>query len=106
MKRALPLCLAAGLALAFAVGVTAASAAPKQVDVGVIHAPDVVEKGTLPIATSSPASIPSQTNGIRTLGRAATAQAEAQIGDQKTFLILDDAFGIYRLANFTLKSVG
>ena len=106
MKRAWSLCFGVGLAVALAVGVTAASAASKQVDVGVIHAPDVVEKGTLPIATSSPASIPSQTNGIRTLGRAATAQVEAQIGDQKTFLILDDAFGIYRLANFTLKSVG
>ena len=32
--------------------------------------------------------------------------ADPPIGTVKTFLILDDFFGIYRLANFTLRGVG
>ena len=72
MKRAWPLCFAAGLAVALAVGVTAASAAPKKVDVTVEHAPDVVEKGTLPVPTTAPASVTpsSVTPGFSMLGRA------------------------------------
>src|SRR5262249_21179234 len=34
------------------------------------------------------------------------AAVDPPIGTVKTFLILDDFFGIYRLANFTLRRVG
>ena len=108
MKRAWPLCFAAGLAVALAVGVTAASAAPKKVDVTVEHAPDVVEKGTLPVPTTAPASVTpsSVTPGVSTLGRAAATASTAEVGDQKLFLYLDDAAGQYFFDTFTLKAMG
>jgi len=86
-----------------AVGVTAASAAPQHADVGIKHAPEVVEKGTLPLASLTPSS---KAGGFQTLGRAAAKAAAAEVGDTKTFLGLDDANGVYFFANFTLKAIG
>jgi hypothetical protein len=85
------------------VGVTAAMAAPKKIDVGVEHAPEVVEKGTLPLASTAPQS---RSGGFQTLGRAATKASAAAIGDTKIWLGLDDRAGQYFLTNFTLKAIG
>ena len=93
MKRAWSLCFVAGLAVALAVGVTAASAAPKRVDVVIKHAPEAVEKGTLPLASTT---LPARAGGFQTLGRAATTASTAEVGDQKFFLGLDDfAFRVF-----------
>jgi hypothetical protein len=86
-----------------AVGVTAASAAPKKVDVGVKHAPEAVEKGTLPLASLTPSKT---TSGFQTLGRTAAKAAAAEVGEQKTFLALDDRAGQYFFDDFTLKAIG
>jgi hypothetical protein len=43
---------------------------------------------------------------LRAFGAQAATAADPPIGTQKTFLILDDFFGTYRLANFTLRGVG
>ncbi|HEY1316770.1 MAG TPA: hypothetical protein VGF10_06105 [Gaiella sp.] len=103
MKRPWSLCFVAGLAVALAVGVTAASAAPKKVDVGVKHAPEAVEKGTLPLASLTPSKT---TSGFQTLGRTAAKAAAAEVGEQKTFLALDDRAGQYFFDDFTLKAIG
>jgi hypothetical protein len=62
----------------------------------------VVEKGTLPVDLTPQASKASATSGFRLK----SAAVDPPIGTVKTFLILDDFFGIYRLANFTLRGVG
>ena len=61
-----------------------------------------VRDGNLPVDTSA-ASGPSQS--FRAFGAQAAA-VDPPVGTQKTFLILDDFFGIYRLANFTLRASG
>ena len=103
MKRAWSLCFVAGLAVALAVGVTAASAAPKRVDVVIKHAPEAVEKGTLPLASTT---LPARAGGFQTLGRAATTASTAEVGDQKFFLGLDDVAGRYFVTTFTLRAIG
>ena len=99
MKRAWSLCLSGVLAIAVVLGVTAATAATgKPVDVGTKHASLDVEKGQLPLASARLAS----TGGFSTLGRTAASAADAKVGDEKIFLILDDVSGQYGLATFTL----
>ena len=61
-----------------------------------------VRDGNLPVDTSA-ASGPSQS--FRAFGAQAAA-VDPPVGTQKTFLILDDFFGTYRLANFTLRASG
>ena len=61
-----------------------------------------VRDGDLPVDTSA-ASGPSQS--FRAFGAQAAA-VDPPVGTQKTFLILDDFFGTYRLANFTLRASG
>jgi hypothetical protein len=97
------LCVAAALAAMLVVGVTAAAAATKKIDVGVKHAPEVVEKGTLPLSSYTPSS---RTSGFQTLGRTAAKAAAAEVGEQKTFLALDDSAGQYFFDDFTLKAIG
>jgi hypothetical protein len=63
-----------------------------------------VREGHLPLASTSLPDVPSVS-----IPRAFGAQASAvdpPIGTVKTFLILDGFFGVYRLANFTLRGVG
>jgi hypothetical protein len=103
MKRAWSLCFVAGLAVALAVGVTAASAAPKRVDPVIKHAPEVVEKGTLPLASTT---LPARAAGFHTLGRAAATASTAEVGDQKFFLGLNNVAGQYFVTTFTLKAIG
>src|SRR6476619_3890090 len=62
-----------------------------------------VRDGYLPVNT---AGAPHGVLSFRSLLAAKTAAADPPIGTVKTFLILDDFFGIYRLANFTLRGVG
>jgi Immune inhibitor A peptidase M6 len=63
-----------------------------------------VREGHLPLASTSLRDVPSD-GSVRTFGLQAAA-ADPPIGTVKTFLILDDFFGVYRLANFTLRGVG
>ncbi len=103
MKRASSLWFATALAVALVVGVSAAMAAPKKIDVGIEHAPDVVEKGTLPLASTTLAS---KASGLHTLGVQAANASAAAVGDQKIFLGLDNRAGQYFFTTFTLKAIG
>jgi immune inhibitor InhA-like protein len=63
-----------------------------------------VRDGTLPVDTNSPSG--TRAPGLRSFAAPLPAASDPPIGTVKTFLILDDFFGIYRLANFTLRGVG
>src|SRR5262245_8030676 len=63
-----------------------------------------VRDGSLPVDKTLPSGAASP--GFRTFGALLPAASDPPIGTVKTFLILDDFFGIYRLANFTLRGVG
>lgn len=103
MTRAWSVSIAAVLATVLAVGVTAATAAPRKIEVGIKHAPEAVEKGTLPLASYTPSATRS---GFHTLGRATAQAAAADVGDQKYFLALDDLNGRYFFDTFTLRAIG
>jgi hypothetical protein len=63
-----------------------------------------VRDGYLPVASTS-APKGSGASGISAF-QAQLAAVDPPIGTQKTFLIFDDFFGIYRLATFTMRGVG
>src|SRR5262245_12691614 len=68
------------------------------------HASLQVESGILPISTTGAQAMKAKSNStLGTFGHLRRAAADPPIGTVKTFLILDDFFGIYRLANFTLR---
>src|SRR6266576_3348651 len=66
------------------------------------HASLQVRDGILPLATGGAQALKRNS----TFGNLRRAAADPPIGTQKTFLILDDFFGIYRLATFTMRGVG
>jgi hypothetical protein len=107
MKRALRLSLLlalVGSVMAVASASPAAGAPGQRIDVGTIHASAEVERGQLPLGSSTLAS--AGTTGFATLGRAASTAAAATIGDQKIFLILNDVTDQYLFTTFTLRGVG
>jgi hypothetical protein len=68
------------------------------------HASLQVENGILPISQTGAQAL--KRNSVSTFGHLRRAAVDPPIGTVKTFLILDDFFGIYRLANFTLRGAG
>ena len=61
----------------------------------------VVRDGQLPVdTTAAPSGVPS----FRSLFKTQAAAADPAIGTQKMWVILDDKFGTYRLAAFTLRA--
>ena len=63
----------------------------------------VVRDGQLPVdTTAAPSGVPS----FRSLFKTQAAAADPAIGTQKVWVILDDVFGTYRLAVFTLRAAG
>ena len=61
----------------------------------------VVRDGELPVdTTAAPSGVPS----FRSLFKTQAAAADPAIGTQKVWVILDDKFGTYRLAVFTLRA--
>jgi Immune inhibitor A-like, MAM domain len=81
-------------------GKQASRAATNGVDVK--HAGSAVERGILPLDTRNTSALKQNTF----LGKLRRAAADPVVGTQKTFLILDDFFGTYRLATFTLRAIG
>lgn len=84
-------------------GMGATKAAQPKLGIDVVHASTAVEKGTLPIDLTQPSQRQSFANAAFRLKSTA---ADPAVGTQRTYLILDDAFGRYRLATFTLRAIG
>jgi hypothetical protein len=85
-----------------AAGMGAATTTQPKLSIDVKHASATVEKGTLPVDLTPQSSTSSKVAGFRLR----TAAADPAVGTQRTWLILDDFFGRYRLASFTLRAIG
>ena len=83
------------LLVSAAVTASAAGALPKPVDVGVKHASDAVERGTLPVEPTKKAPSGSFETLAAQSARAAAA-ADPPIGTVRLMPVLDDAFDTYR----------
>ena len=93
------------LLVSAAVTAAAAGALPKPVDVGVKHASDAVERGTLPVEPTKKAPSASFKTLAAQSAQAAAA-ADPPIGTVRLMPVLDDAFDTYRFRGFTLRAVG
>ena len=93
------------LLVSAAVTASAAGALPKPVDVGVKHASDAVERGTLPVEPTKKAPSASFKTLAAQSAQAAAA-ADPPIGTVRLMPVLDDAFDTYRFRGFTLRAVG
>ena len=97
MRQALRLSFVLALSAVVVSAVMAASAGgatkATRVDVNTKHASEVVERGTLPVNKTLPASAKLKTLGMS--AASATAAADPPLGTQRVMLILDDFTGQY-----------
>lgn len=108
MRRALWLSFVFALSAVVVVALWAASAgsattANRVVDVDPEHASEVVERGTLPVDLTLPASAQFKTLGM---SAATVAAADPPLGTVRAMPVLDDVLGTYRIRGFTLRGIG